>query len=84
MEIRRERPREIVRERIEQERTRDQVKLREGEREGEREGHRPACAVQLVESHLPLLCSKHHPYLMKALQSPRKQRCWELCSITSL
>lgn len=25
-----------------------------------------------VESHLPLLCSKHHPYLMRPLQSPGK------------
>lgn len=40
-----------------------------------------ACLVLLVlfvESHLPLLCSKHHPYLMRPLQSPGKKRCWEL------
>lgn len=33
----------------------------------------PGLLVLFVESHLPLLCSKHHPYLMRPLQSPGKR-----------
>lgn len=41
----------------------------------------PGMLVLFVESHLPLLCSKHHPYLMRPLQSPEKKMMGTLLSL---